>query len=75
MHLPTAAHLIYIPALLVLGIVVGFVLGSRAARDAMLVEQRKTEERARRRAERRPGAAEAGAPGTTTALSETEKPG
>jgi hypothetical protein len=45
---PTAGHFIYIPVVLLLGIVIGWVLGSRAAADAMAMEQRKREERARR---------------------------
>ena len=32
--MPTAAHVVYIPAMLLLGIVVGWILGARAARDA-----------------------------------------
>ena len=45
---PTAGHFIYIPVILLLGIVIGWVLGSRAAADAMAMEQRKREERAKR---------------------------
>ena len=48
--MPTAAHFIYIPAMLMLGIVIGYVLGSRAARDALLAEQARKEARAARRA-------------------------
>ena len=32
--MPTAAHFLYIPGVLVLGIVIGWILGSRAAADA-----------------------------------------
>ena len=39
--MPTAAHFIYIPAVLILGIVVGWILGSRAAADAYAVQLRK----------------------------------
>jgi hypothetical protein len=39
--MPTAAHFIYIPAVLVLGIVIGWILGSRAAADAYAVQLRK----------------------------------
>jgi hypothetical protein len=46
----TAAHFIYIPAVLLLGIVIGWILGSRAARDAFAMELRRREERAARRA-------------------------
>jgi hypothetical protein len=37
---------------LLIGIVIGWVLGSRAARDAFASELRKREERERRRAEK-----------------------
>jgi hypothetical protein len=46
---PTAGHFIYIPVMLLVGIVIGWVLGSRAAADAMAMEQRKREERAQRK--------------------------
>ena len=39
--IPTAAHFIYIPAVLILGIVIGWILGSRAAADAYAAELRK----------------------------------
>jgi hypothetical protein len=32
--MPTAAHFLYIPAVLLLGLVIGWILGSRAAADA-----------------------------------------
>ena len=32
--MPTAAHFIYIPGVLLVGIVIGWILGSRAAADA-----------------------------------------
>ena len=32
--MPTAAHFLYIPGVLLLGIVIGWILGSRAAADA-----------------------------------------
>jgi hypothetical protein len=44
----TAAHFIYIPFVLLIGVVVGWVLGSRAAQDAYASELRRREERARR---------------------------
>ncbi len=46
----TAAHFIFIPAVLVIGIIIGWLLGSRAARDAYAAELRRREERARRSA-------------------------
>jgi hypothetical protein len=45
----TAAHFIFIPSVLFIGIVIGWVLGSRAARDAYAAELRKREERERKR--------------------------
>jgi hypothetical protein len=45
----SAAHLIFIPATLIVGVVVGWVLGSRAARDAYAAELRRREERAARK--------------------------
>lgn len=44
-----AGHFIYIPAVLFIGLVIGWILGSRAARDAYAVELRKREEREKRR--------------------------
>lgn len=43
----TSAHFIFIPAVLLLGIVVGWILGSRAAQDAFAVELKRREERKR----------------------------
>jgi hypothetical protein len=40
-----AGHFIYIPAILLLGIVIGWIFGSRAARDAFAVELKRREER------------------------------
>jgi len=45
----TAGHFIFIPAVLLVGIVVGWILGSRAARDAYAAELRRREEKARRK--------------------------
>ena len=42
----TAGHFIFIPAVLLVGIVIGWILGSRAARDAFAAELRRREERA-----------------------------
>ena len=39
--MPTAAHFLYIPGVLLLGVVVGWILGSRAAADAYASELRK----------------------------------
>ena len=43
--MPTAAHFIYIPAVLILGIVIGWILASRAAADAYAAQLRKLQER------------------------------
>jgi hypothetical protein len=45
----TAGHFIFIPAVLLAGVVIGWILGSRAARDAYAMELRKREERAARK--------------------------
>jgi hypothetical protein len=42
---PTAAHFIFIPGVLLIGIVIGWILGSRAAQDAFASEMRKRESR------------------------------
>ena len=40
-----AGHFIFIPAVLLVGIVIGWILGSRAARDAFAAELRRRERR------------------------------
>jgi hypothetical protein len=45
----TAGHFIFIPAVLLVGVVIGWVLGGRAARDAYAAELRRREERAERK--------------------------
>jgi hypothetical protein len=45
----TAAHFIFIPAVLLVGIVIGWIMGSRAARDAYAAELKRREERAARK--------------------------
>jgi hypothetical protein len=40
-----AGHFIFIPAVLLVGIVIGWILGSRAARDAYAAELRRREKR------------------------------
>ncbi len=52
MGVPTSAHFIYIPFVLLIGIVVGFILGGRAARDAIAAREEKDKARAARRAAR-----------------------
>jgi hypothetical protein len=39
----TAGHFIFIPAVLLIGVVIGWILGSRAARDAYAAELRRRE--------------------------------
>jgi hypothetical protein len=48
----TAAHFIFIPAVLLIGLIIGWILGSRAAADAYAAELKKREERAARAAAR-----------------------
>ena len=43
-----STHFIFIPGVLLIGIVIGWVLGSRAARDAYAMELKRREERAKR---------------------------
>ena len=43
--MPTAAHFLYIPGILILGIVLGWILGSRAAADVYAAQLRKTSPR------------------------------
>ena len=40
-----AGHFIFIPAVLLVGIVIGWILGSRAARDAFAAELRRRDTR------------------------------
>ena len=44
----TAAHFIFIPAVLLVGIIIGWILGSRAAADAYAMELRKRESRSQK---------------------------
>ena len=41
--MPTAAHFLYIPAVLLLGVVIGWILGSRAAADAYAARLKRQE--------------------------------
>jgi hypothetical protein len=43
-----ASHFIFIPAVLLVGIVIGWILGSRAAKDAYAAELKRREERKQR---------------------------
>lgn len=44
---PSASHFIFIPAVLLVGVVIGWILGSRAAQDAYAAELRKRESKKR----------------------------
>lgn len=46
----TSAHFLFIPAVLLVGVVIGWILGSRAATDAFQAELKRREERAARKA-------------------------
>jgi hypothetical protein len=45
----SSAHFIFIPAVLLVGVVIGWILGSRAAADAYGAEIMRREERAARK--------------------------
>lgn len=44
MGLPTAEHVIFIPAVLLLGIAIGWALGARAARDQLEARRKRARE-------------------------------
>ena len=44
----TAGHFIFIPAVLLVGVVIGWILGARTARDAYAMELKRREEKAAR---------------------------
>ena len=44
----TAGHFIFIPSVLLIGVMIGWILGSRAARDAFGAELKRREEKAAR---------------------------
>lgn len=43
-----SSHFLFIPAVLLIGMVLGWILGSRAARDAFAAELKRREARAQR---------------------------
>jgi hypothetical protein len=45
--MPSAAHFIYIPGVLLLGVVIGWILGSRAAADAYAARLRRMQDGAK----------------------------
>jgi hypothetical protein len=49
----TAAHFIYIPVAILIGLVFGWILGGRAAKDAYMAELRRRDERRTKSEERR----------------------
>jgi uncharacterized membrane protein len=63
---PPSSHFIYIPVIFILGIVIGFVLGAKATRDAIALEARKAAEREERKA-RRQAAGAGGSAASTSA--------
>lgn len=75
----SSAHFIFIPAVLAVGIFIGFLLGTRAAQDRLNLElkrQAEREEARRQRAERKAGqasAAQASSPAPATSEAETVK--
>ena len=44
----SAGHFIFIPAAMLVGVILGWILGSRAARDAFAAELKRREERAKK---------------------------
>jgi hypothetical protein len=51
----TSAHFLFIPAVLIVGVVIGWILGSRAAADAYNADLKRREERAARKGTRADG--------------------
>ena len=64
----TSAHFIYIPLVVIAGIVIGFILGGRAARDAFNLQRKRDAElasaKAAREARRKERQAVDGKPGS-----------
>jgi hypothetical protein len=52
MELPPSSHFIYIPVVLILGLVLGFIWGARVTQESYALEAKRTEERLRKKAER-----------------------
>jgi hypothetical protein len=50
--MPTAAHFLYIPGVLLVGIVIGWLLGTRAAADAYASQMKKAAAKASEAARR-----------------------
>ena len=49
----TAGHFIFIPAVLLVGVVIGWILGSRTAAEAYALELKRREERAAKAAKKK----------------------
>jgi hypothetical protein len=47
-----SSHFIYIPGILMLGLTLGFIWGGRMTREALRLEKRAEDERAKRKADR-----------------------
>lgn len=45
----SSAHFLFIPAVLLVGVIIGWVLGARAAKDAYAAELKRRDERAARK--------------------------
>lgn len=52
MDLPSSAHFIYIPLILTVGVVLGFVIGARITQESHRLEAKRLEERAQKKAAR-----------------------
>ena len=52
MDLPNSSHFIYIPVVLILGLVLGFIMGARSTREAIRLQEERAQARERRKAER-----------------------
>jgi hypothetical protein len=61
--LPPSSHFLYIPAVLLLGVILGFILGARAARDQANLAVKRDADRAKARADRAARRAAKAAPG------------
>jgi hypothetical protein len=59
----TSSHILFIPGVLLIGMFLGFILGTRAAKNQFDLQKKREEERAAARAAR--AAAKAGADKTT----------
>ena len=53
MDLPSSAHFIYIPGVITLGLVLGFIWGAKLTRESVRLEAKRAEEREELRARRR----------------------